>query len=100
MDLIDEEQRALPHATAAACRLESLLQIRDAGEDGRELFEMQLEDRGEQPRDGRLAGAWRAPEDHRGRAARRDHAAERALRRKQMILAHDFGELRRTQAVR
>ena len=55
VDFVDQEKRALPHPAARARGLEGLFQFGDAAEHCRELFEMQLEDGGEKPRDGRLA---------------------------------------------
>ena len=75
-----------------ARRLKGFLEIGDAGKDRRQLLEMQLERGRQQPRDGGLAGAGRAPQDHRMRPARRDHPADRAFRSQQMILAHNLAQ--------
>ena len=76
-----------PISPALPRGLEGLLQVGDAGEHRRQLLEMQIESAGEQPRDGGLAGAGRSPQDDGGRAAIGHHAAQRAFRAQQMILA-------------
>ena len=51
----------------------------------------------DQPRHRRLAGARRAPEDHRAERRRLQHPRQRALGPGQMLLARDFGESLRAQ---
>ena len=63
MDLVDEEERPLPHLTAAARRVEDLLQLRDAGMDGGDLLEMQVRLFREKPCDRRFARPRRPPEN-------------------------------------
>ena len=92
MDFVDEEKRALPHPAALARGVEGLLEIGDAGENGRELLEMELERRREQPRDGRLARARRAPENDRVRPALRDHAANGSVRSDDVVLTDDLAQ--------
>src|SRR6185437_9843437 len=99
VDFVDEEQRALSYAAAMARGLEGFLQIGNAGKNGGELFEVELEHRREQARDRGLAGSGRPPKDYGGWAAGRDHAPERSLWRKQMILSDDIGQRLRPQAV-
>ena len=99
MDLIDEQKRALPGLAPHARRLEGFLQVRDAGEHGRQLDKVQLEYARQQPRDGGLAGTRRPPKNDRGRPPRRDHAAHGRVGPEQMILPHDLGERLRAQAV-
>ena len=84
---------------ARAC-LEHLLQVGDAGEDRRDLLEMQVGRLRQQPRHRGLAGAGRAPEDQRAERARRQHAGERAVGPEQMVLADDLGELSSAAACR
>ena len=99
VDLVDEQQRPLPGLAPRARRLEDLLQVGDAGEDRRDLLEMQLGRLRQQPRHGGLAGAGRPPEDQRAERARLQHARQRAVRTEQMILPDHLGELRRAQPV-
>ena len=61
VDLVDEQQRRLPGATARARRLERLAQLGHAREDRRQLLELVARGGGEQARDGRLADAPAAP---------------------------------------
>ena len=63
-----------PGGAPAARRLEDLLEVGDAGEDRRDLLEMELGLVREEPRDGGLAGAGRAPEDERAEGAARRSA--------------------------
>ena len=83
---------------ARACS-NDFLQVGDAGEDRRNLLEMQVGFLRQQPRDRGLAGAGRSPEDQRAERARRQHARQRAIRPEQMVLADDLGELLRPQLV-
>ena len=99
MDLVDEQQRALPALAPRARRLEHFLEIGDAGEDRRDLLEMQIGFLRQQPRHRGLAGAGRAPEHQRAERARRQHARERAVGAEQMILPHHLVELLRPQLV-
>ena len=69
-----------PVSRRRARRLEHLLQVGDAGEDRRDLLEMQVGRLRQQPRHRGLAGAGRAPEDQRAERARRQHARQRAVR--------------------
>ena len=97
MDLVDEEQRALPLRAARARGVEDLLQFRDAGVDGRELHERVAAARADQPRDGGLAAARRPPEDHRAKRRRLKQAGQRPVRPGQMLLARDLGDRHRPQ---
>jgi hypothetical protein len=92
VDLVDEEERALAGLAAGAGRLEGLLQIGNAGEDGGDLLEMEIGLAGEKARDGRLARAGRPPEDHRAERARGEHTGERATGAEEMILPDDIGK--------
>ena len=78
---------------------EHLLQVGDAREDRRDGDEAHADRVGEQPRDRRLAGAGRPPQDHRGELARRHHPPDRAVRPGQMLLADHLVELLRPQPV-
>src|SRR6266508_4947090 len=99
MDLVDEEQRALPALAPRPGRVEHLLEVADAGENGGDLLEMQIGRLRQEPRDGGLARAGRTPKDERAQRSRVEQASERAVRSEQMILAHHFAEPRRTQLV-
>src|SRR5690606_23163349 len=99
MDLVDEEQRALAACAFALGLLEGGAQILHAGEDGGELFEVEIGALCEEARDGGLAGAGRAPEDQAGEAALRQHAADGAFGAEEMILADDVFERFRAQAI-
>ena len=100
MDLVDEQQRALPHLAPGARGIERLFQIGDAGKHRGNLLEMQLGGVGEQPRHGGLAGAGRAPKHQRAERARFQHARQRAVRAENVILANDIGERARPQTIR
>src|SRR5690242_344388 len=54
----------------------------------------------QQPRDCRLAGAWRTPEDERSKRFRGNQPAEDAVRPDQMVLPDHFREPRRTHSIR
>ena len=99
VDLVDEKQRAGAGLAPGAGRVEHLLQVGDAGEDRRDLLEMQLGRFRQQPRHGGLAGAGRSPEHQRAERAGLQHARERAVGPEQMVLAHDVGELGGPQLV-
>ncbi len=100
MDLVDEQQRRAAVAAARARRIEDLLQFGDAGVDRRDLDEFGLGLLADQPRHRRLAGARRAPEDHRAEARRGEHARQRAFRSGQVLLPGDFVEGLRPQPLR
>ena len=89
----------MPKLALGARRLEDFAQIGDAGLDRRELLEMEIGLLGEEPRHRGLAGARRAPEDHRAEPAGLDHAAQHALLAEEMVLADDLGQRRRAQAI-
>ena len=99
VDLVDEEQRALPRLAPAARLLEHLLEVGDAGEDGRDLLEAEVGLARQQPRNRGLAGARRPPEDERAERAGVEHPGERAVRPQQVVLADDVGERLRPQPV-
>ena len=100
VDLVDEQQRALPHLAALPGRLEHLAQIGDAGEHRRQRLEGEI---------GALCASSRAivvlPQPggpHRiieASRPRRHHAADRPLGTEQMVLADDLGEALRPQPV-
>ena len=63
VNLIDEQQGALPVRAPDLRLLEDLAQFRDPGENRADLHEMQVDSGRQQPRDGGLAHARRPPED-------------------------------------
>ncbi len=79
--------------------LENLLQVGDAGEDGRDLHEGELRRLGQQPRHRGLAGAGRSPENQRAEAAASDQPGQRAFGADQVILARHLVQLGRTQPI-
>ena len=81
-----------------AC-FEHLLEVGDAGEDGRDLLEAEVGLARQQAGDRGLAGARRPPEDERAERAGVKHPGERALGAQQMVLADDVGERLRPQPV-
>ena len=99
MDLVDEEQRAPTQGAAAARRLEHLLEIGDAGEDRRDLLELEIGLVGEEAGDGGLAGAGRPPEDQRAERARAQHASDGAVGADEVVLADHLGEGSRPQPI-
>ena len=99
MDLVHEQQRALPQLAAAARFLEHFLEVGDAGENRRDLLEMQVGFLRQQPRHRGLASAGRAPEHQRAKRAGRQHAGERAVGAQQMVLADHLVEFLRAQLV-
>src|SRR5579884_2224320 len=99
MNLVDEQQRALPDLTAAAGLVEYLLEVGDAGEDRRDLLKIQIGRLRQQPRYGGLPGAGRPPEHERAERTRGQHARQRAVGSEQMILAHHLIELLWTQPI-
>ncbi len=60
---------------------------------------MKIRRLGEEARDRCLAAAGRTPQDHRGEATRRDHAADRPILPEEMILADHLGQGSRAQTV-
>ena len=99
VDLVDEKQRAASLLAAGLGAVEGLAQVLHAREDRGKLLELELRLVGEQPRDRRLAGAGRAPQDEARQPAACQHARQRALGADELILAHDFGERLRAQPV-
>ena len=92
VDLVDEQQRALARVAPGAGGVEHPAQVGHAGEHRGNLLEHQPAHIGQQAGDGGLAGARRAPEHQRGQLAGRHHAAERAVRTQQVVLAHHVGQ--------
>src|SRR5579864_9104006 len=99
VNFIDEEQGALPHAAALARSVECLLQVRHAGKNRRQLLEMELEGRGEQPGNGGFARAWRTPQYDRVRPPLGDHPPDGSIFADDMILSDNLLEGSRAQPV-
>lgn len=102
MDLVEEEDGLLAvPAGGAAGTLDDRADLLDPGGDRGELHETLVGGLGDDVRQGRLAGAGRAPEDHRGRAGRSaaglaDQSAQGRAGLQQVLLAHDLVEGART----
>ena len=100
VDLVEEEDRGLAVQVALGQRLlHDLAHIPDSGRHRGEFDEAPARGAGHGLGERRLAGAGRAPEDHRGRPGRGIRIRERHQRRaraKQMSLARDLGEGHRT----
>ena len=92
VDLVDEQERALPDLAAASSSGEDLAQVGHPGEGRRDLLEDQAGAVGQESGDRRLAAARRAPQDDGGQAARGDHAAQRGAGGEQLVLADDIVE--------
>jgi len=99
VDFIDEQKRAPSLLAPYARLLESLLQIRHAGENRRHLFKGKPGFARQQPCNRRLARARRPPQDYRGNAPRSQHAAENAVFPRQVLLPHHISQLLRPQPV-
>src|ERR1700722_1991078 len=99
MDLVDEQERALPLRTARARGVEDLFQFRHAGMDRRELHECVVAGSADEARDRRLAAARRPPEDHRAERGRREQARQRPIRSGQMLLARNLCQRHRPQSL-
>ena len=99
MDLVNEQQCALARDAPSLGPVERLAQVLDAGKDRRQLLEFQVGLVGEQAGDGRLTGAGRAPQDHRGNAAGTQQTGQRAVIANQVILANNVVKDGGTQPV-
>ena len=97
MDLVDEQERALPLRPAGAGGVEDLFQLRHARMDRRDLDERVRAHGADQPGDRGLAAAGRPPEDHRAERRRGEEPRQRAVRPGQVLLAGDLRKARRPQ---
>ena len=79
--------------------LNAVGQVVRAGEGRRDLLEDQAGAVGQEPGDRLLTAARRAPQDDRGQATGRDHAAQRGVVGEQLVLADDVVERPRAQPV-
>ena len=90
-------------AAAARAQLLRLLDggahVLDAGHHGRQRDELGIAGARDQARERGLAGARRAPQDHRMQAAALEQAAQRLARREQVRLADELVEARGPHAV-
>ena len=94
VDLVDEEQRR-PAPSARRARASSKIFFRSAtpekiAETCTKASCVRLP--ADEPRDRRLAGAGRTPEDHRAEALPADEPGQRAVRPDQMLLPRDLAE--------
>ena len=99
MDLIDEEQRALPSPAASARLLEQAFQVGDPREDGRNRDEIELRPAGQESRHRGLAGTGRPPEDQGSRGAAGEQPRQSAVRPDKVLLSRHLVEKLRPQAV-
>ena len=101
MHFVDEEDRVPPRLRQRRLRVRNrLANILDPGEHGRDGEKIRVERVGHQPRERGLAGARRAPEDHRMRLARGEGDRERLVWPKQVPLADDVRQRFRPQSLR
>ena len=100
MDLVDEQERALPDLPALPSSLKDLPEVRNTGERRREGFEGQVGLLGEEPGDGRLPAPGRSPQHHRREPLSIDHPPDWGNTREEMVLPDDIGQRVRTQTVR
>ncbi len=91
VNLVEEEQRRLrARGTRRARGLHRGTDILDPGHHGRELDELRVGAPGDEPRQRRLAGAGRSPEDQGVQLPGLDGAAQRLARTEHVLLADDF----------
>jgi hypothetical protein len=96
VDLVDEQQRALPALPSSLRRLEHLPQVRDTGERRRQRFEREVRLLREKPGDGGLAAAGRPPQQ----PVRPDHPADRSILGQEVALTDDVGQGAGSQPIR
>ena len=98
--LVDEDDGALLLQAVARGRgaLDRLADVLHAAKHGADAEELRIEGIGHQPRDRRLAGARRSPEDARMRLPRLERDAQRHARPQQVLLADHLAQRLRTQA--
>ncbi len=98
--LIDEEHRrtaiVLSYLAGAVYGCPDIL---DAGQDGRHGDELGAAARGDHAGQGGLAGAGRAPEDHRVQTVMLDRLAQRAAGTEDVLLTGEFIEIARAHAI-
>ena len=91
--LVDEQHAVFPLLRPAALRLgDDLADLLHPGQHRREREEAGVRVRGDEPSQGRLAGAGRPPEDHRVGAARLDGDAQRPAGAEEVRLPHQLVE--------
>ena len=101
VDLVEEEDRALALlAQAGAGALGDLAHVLHARGDGRQRLERLAGGAGDEAGDGGLAGAGRAPEDHRREPVGLDQDPQRLPGPEQVLLADDLVERAGPQAGR
>ena len=100
VDLIDEDDRAALVALAPHLRrLQQLLQLFHAGEDGADRFEVVARAEADDVGEGRLARARRAPQDQRAEVVRLDGPAQRLAGAEHLVLAEDLLERARPDPI-
>src|SRR6476661_8358258 len=97
MDLVEEERHSLAvERDSVLGRRDEGSYIGDASHHGRDRRELRPDLSGQQPREARLSGAGRAPEDQRGEVAAGDAPTQRTALADQVVLAHELIERPRT----
>ena len=99
VNLVDENDGAGAVLAGAVGIAHDLLNFLDAGEHGGEFDEVGLGDTGDDLGERGLAGAGRAPEDHRGRIIALDLHPQRFAGADQVLLPDELVERARTHAV-
>jgi hypothetical protein len=95
--LVDEDDRRPTRTSRRLRPLDRLTDVLDAAKHRRHGDELGIEGVGHQPRQRRLAGAGRAPEDHRVQSAGLECGAQGLARTEQMALADHLVERLRPQ---
>ncbi len=99
MNFVDEEDRALPREGAAFfCARDGGADVLDAGEDCVERLEVGLGGVCDDPRQRRLARAWRAVEDEASELISLNRAPQEATWTDDMVLAYELVERSRAHA--
>ena len=99
VNFVDEDDGARAVLAGAVGIAHDLLDFLDAGEHGGKLDEVGLGDAGNDLGEGGLAGARRAPEDHRSGVVALDLHAQRLAWPDQVLLSNEFIERARAHAI-
>src|SRR6185503_3980333 len=100
MDLVDEENSPLTvDRLALFCRLDNGPQLGNTPCDCREGHELRFGVARNEMRQGRLAGAWRSPENDGGKLIGLDGPPQRSIRRRDVLLPDEIRKLSRPQTL-
>jgi hypothetical protein len=99
VNLVDEEHGPSAPGRQRVGLGEDLLEVGNAREHRADRDEPHPDRVGQEPGDAGLAGARRAPQDHRGELAGRDHPADRAIGPGEVLLADHLAQRLRPQPV-